>query len=104
MKDLEAIAALMIAENINLLDEQAVIASLKETAAPAHNIRVYKEAMLFGKHISTIKPGDTVLHEGQARTVTARNLTRDGFMGQLLFGDSYLMGNKPVIVILNVRF
>lgn len=104
MKALENIAALMAAENINMLDSEAVIASLKETAAPEYNIRVYKEAHLFGKNVSAIKPGDTVLHNGIVRTVSASNLKRDGFMGALLFGDSYNLGHKPVIVILKVRF
>lgn len=104
MKALENIAALMAAENINMLDSEAVIASLKKTVAPEYNIRVYKDAQLFGKHISAIKPGDTVLHNGQVCTVSASNLSRGDFMGALLFGDSYSLGNKPVIVITNVRF
>lgn len=104
MKALESIAALMAAENINMLDSEAVIASLSKTCAPSYNIRVYKDAQLFGKHISAIKPGDTVLHNGQVCTVTASNLSRGDFMGALLFGDSYSLGNKPVIVIANVRF
>lgn len=62
MKQLENIAALMAAENINML------------------------------------------HNGQVCTVTASNLSRGDFMGALLFGDSYSLGNKPVIVITNVRF
>lgn len=104
MKALENIAALMAAENINMLDSEAVIASLKETAAPGYNIRVYKDVQLVGKHITDIKPGNTVLHNGQACTVSASNLSRGDFMGALLFGDSYSLGNKPVIVITNVRF
>ena len=104
MKQLENIAALMAAENINMLDSEAVIASLRNTVLPVHNIRVYKDAQLFGKHISAIKPGDTVLHNGQVCTVSASNLSRGDFMGALLFGDSYSLGNKSVIVITNVRF
>lgn len=104
MKALENIAALMAAENINILDSEAVIASLRDTVLPATNIRVYIDAQLVGKHITDIKPGDTVLHNGQVCTVSASNLSRGDFMGALLFGDSYSLGNKPVIVITNVRF
>ena len=104
MKALENIAALMAAENINILDREAVIASLKETAAPGYNIRAYNDASLVGVHISKIKPGDTVLHNCLVCTVSASNLSRGDFMGALLFGDSYNLGNKPVIVITNVRF
>lgn len=104
MKQLENIAALMAAENINMLDSEAVITSLRSTVLPVHNIRVYEDAHLVGKHISAIKPGDTVLHNGQVCTVTVSNLSRGDFMGALLFGDSYSLGNKPVIVITNVRF
>lgn len=105
MKALENIAALAADHNVNMLDEQAVIAMLRKCSEkPYTYIRVYKDAQLFGKHISAIKPGDTVLHNGQVCTVSASNLSRGDFMGALLFGDSYSLGNKPVIVITNVRF
>lgn len=99
MKALENIAALAADHNVNMLDEQAMIAILSSDDA-----RVYKDAQLVGKHITDIKPGDTVLHNGLVCTVTASNLSRGDFMGALLFGDSYSLGNKPVIVITNVRF
>lgn len=99
MKALENIAALAADHNVNMLDEQAMIAILSSDDA-----RVYKDAQLVGKHISAIKPGDTVLHNGLVCTITASNLSRGDFMGALLFGDSYSLGNKPVIVITNVRF
>lgn len=44
-------------------------------------------------HISKIKVGDTVIHHGQQRTVCARAFTYDSFVGVLLWGDSYNMGN-----------
>lgn len=104
MKALEKIAALLKAEGINILDRDAVIASLSQTCAPSYNIRVYNDAQLVGVHLRDIKPGDTVLHNGQVCTVSASNLSRGDFMGALLFGDSYSLGNQPVIVITNVRF
>lgn len=51
-------------------------------------------------HISTIKAGDTVLHNGHEKTVCRNNLTRDSFMGQCLFGDSYRLGRKPVTKVI----
>lgn len=99
MKALENIAALAADHNVNMLDSEAVIAILSSDGA-----RVYKDAQLVDKHITDIKPGDTVLHNGQVCTVSASNLSRGDFMGALLFGDSYSLGNKPVIVITNVRF
>lgn len=49
------------------------------------------------KHISTIRPGDTVLHNGVLETVSRRDIKRDDFMGITLFGDSYHLGYKPVL-------
>lgn len=50
-------------------------------------------------NIHDIKPGDTVFHNGQQRTVCRNNIIDGGFMGRTLFGDSYLLGRKPVIKI-----
>ena len=47
-------------------------------------------------HISSIKPGDTVKHEGIIKTVSKNNIKRCSFMGLTLFGDSYQLGYKPV--------
>lgn len=52
------------------------------------------------KHISEIKTGDTVLHDGELKTVCANNIKRCDLMGITLFGDSYLLGNKPVVIVL----
>ncbi len=48
-------------------------------------------------HISLIQASDTVFHDGKARTVCANDIRRDGFMGRTLFGDSYVLGRKPVV-------
>lgn len=51
-------------------------------------------------HISTIKHGDTILHvDGKISTV-GRNNIRRGFCGITIFGDSYNLGTKPVILML----
>lgn len=47
-------------------------------------------------HVSLVRVGDTVFHEGRVRTVSARNLTHDTFMGHRLFGDSHVLGRRPV--------
>jgi len=47
-------------------------------------------------HISQIKSGDTVIHEGQIQTVSGSNIKHDKFMGVSLFGDSYRLGSQLV--------
>ena len=47
-------------------------------------------------HISRIHAGDTVFHAGKVRTVCRSDLKSDDFMGPTLFGDSYLLGRRPV--------
>lgn len=47
-------------------------------------------------HIDMIRPGDTVLHNGELRTVCKSDIKRGGFMGSTLFGDSYRSGTVPV--------
>lgn len=47
-------------------------------------------------HISQIKSGDTVLHEGVLQTVSGNNMKECKFMGRTLFGDSYNLGTKLV--------
>lgn len=46
-------------------------------------------------HISIIRSGDTVLHNGKVITV-CNNDIKSGFMGITLFGDSYRSGRVPV--------
>ena len=47
-------------------------------------------------HISEIRPGDTVEHNGAICTVCRNNIKTGGFMGRTLFGDSYRLGIDPV--------
>ncbi|QNV69380.1 hypothetical protein F7661_28080 (plasmid) [Pseudomonas sp. CFA] len=47
-------------------------------------------------HINTVRAGDTVLHNGELRTVCNSDIKRRGFMGTTLFGDSYRSGTVPV--------
>lgn len=46
-------------------------------------------------HIRKIKQGDTVMIDGEMRTVGKNNI-KNGFMGITLFGDSYRFGREPV--------
>ena len=50
------------------------------------------------KHISTIKGGDTILHNGIIMTVCEKDIT-SGFEGVAVFGDSYRGGAKLVKVV-----
>jgi hypothetical protein len=47
-------------------------------------------------HISTIKWGDTVIHNGDMVTVGKNNIKHGGFLGSSLWGDSYKAGHTPV--------
>ena len=47
-------------------------------------------------HISSIRSGDTVLFDGEERTVCSKDIKWDGFMGYSLLGDSYRLGHKLV--------
>lgn len=47
-------------------------------------------------HISEIKVADTVMHNGEMRTVCSNNIKDTGFMGYQIFSDSYNWGNKKV--------
>jgi len=47
-------------------------------------------------HISEIKSGDTIFHDGKVRTVCNSNIKNCSFMGKSLFGDSYSSGHKLV--------
>jgi hypothetical protein len=49
------------------------------------------------RHISEIRAGHTIIHNGQPRTVSAQDI-KNGFMGLCIFGDSYRLGSKPVIL------
>lgn len=50
-------------------------------------------------HISEVIPGDTVLHNGEAKTVCRNNIKHTS-LGITLFGDCYALGNKKVIKLL----
>lgn len=55
-------------------------------------------------HKSEIKNGDTVIHNGELKTVGKESITNDEFMGLLLFGDSYHLGYKMVELVEEVKF
>lgn len=47
-------------------------------------------------HISEVRQGDTIIHDGAMRTVSGNNIKRCPLMRKSLFGDSYELGTKPV--------
>jgi hypothetical protein len=47
-------------------------------------------------HIDEIRSGDTVVHEGKVMTVGKKDISKGGFMGTTLFGDSYMCGYRLV--------
>ena len=49
--------------------------------------------------IATIKAGDTILHNGEITTVCNNNIKYDSFLGYSLFGDSYKLNTKKVILV-----
>lgn len=49
--------------------------------------------------IATIKAGDTILHNGEIATVCNNNIKYDSFIGYSLFGDSYKLNTKKVILV-----
>ena len=51
-------------------------------------------------HISEIRRGDTVIHDGKAMTVGKKDIRYSYFFGESLFGDSYNLGQKLVEVML----
>jgi hypothetical protein len=53
--------------------------------------------------ILDIKVGDTILHDGQMKTVGRENI-KSGFMGRTLFGDSYNLGYKKVTFVMITRY
>jgi hypothetical protein len=54
-------------------------------------------------HVSTIKPGDTVMHNGEMKTVIRNNIKTGGFFGVTLFGDSYRAGSQLVEKVIIYR-
>ena len=54
-------------------------------------------------HISEIKQGDTILHQGKMMTVCNSDIKIGSFMGTSVFGDSYRLGNLPVKLLIYNR-
>ena len=51
-------------------------------------------------HISMIRSGDTIVHDGVEKTVSGSDIKHDSFMGKTIFGDSYKLGHKLVKVVI----
>jgi len=52
-------------------------------------------------HISAIRHGDTIMHNGCMKTVTNKWIKVGGFHGTTIFGDSYRSGT---ILVERVKF
>jgi hypothetical protein len=59
-----------------------------------------KNVDIIDVHISTIRSGDTVLHNEKLMTVSKNNISTVALLGVTLFGDSYHSGYKPVRKVL----
>jgi len=53
-------------------------------------------------HISSIRQGDTVMRNGEMKTVSGTDLRSCSFMGKSLFGDSYMHGSQPVVRVVRL--
>jgi hypothetical protein len=47
-------------------------------------------------HINEIKVGDTVVYQGELKTVDGQCLKHKGFCGTTLWGDSFKVGSELV--------
>ncbi len=47
-------------------------------------------------HISKIRAGDAIVHQGKVRTVSNNDFGESAFMGVTIFGDSYRLGTTTV--------
>ena len=51
---------------------------------------------IINTHIDDIQHGDIILHNGKVTTVNREYISKGGFMGTSILGDTYLSGLKPV--------
>ena len=49
-------------------------------------------------HKSLVKSGDTIKHNNKEMTVCSSDITQCEFFGIKIFGDSYSLGTKKVLV------
>ena len=54
-------------------------------------------------HISRIRSGDAILHNGKEMTVCKKDIKYDSFMGITIFGDCYRLGTLPVLRVVIKR-
>ncbi len=50
-------------------------------------------------HISLIRQGDTVIHNGETKTVSGTDIKTGEGLGTRIFGDSYHLGYKQVTLV-----
>ena len=53
--------------------------------------------------IKDIKPGDTICHKKQIKTVCQKDIKKCRFVGRSIFGDSYSCGHVPVLKLVYIN-
>lgn len=71
-------------------------AKVTTTWQQAVAFEIPKNCYISPTDINDIRVGDTVIFDGEMRTVGPDNLKHDSFMGVTLFGDSYQLGLQSV--------
>jgi hypothetical protein len=62
-----------------------------------HNGYKYREEK---RNIRCIRVGDTILHQGKTMTVSKKDIRSSIGISRTIFGDSYHLGYKPVILVI----
>lgn len=85
----------MASRLIQPLSDEAVSAEVARQLGREHAVEKV--------HVANVRGGDTVFHEDKVRTVGMKDVGYDSFMGHKLFGDSYVLGRKPVQRVVMAR-
>ena len=55
-------------------------------------------------HISRITASDTIIHNGEEKTVCPKNIKECPILGKSLFGDSYRLGHILVTRVVYINY
>ena len=53
-------------------------------------------------HIDLLEHGDTILHNGEVKTLTQDWIRWCPFMGRSIWGDTYRLGYKPATLVVKL--
>jgi hypothetical protein len=87
-------------ENVNDIKSYKQVEKTNENEFVNYQGKYYDTEKI---HIDLLRVGDTILHNGEVKTISGNNLKRGGFMGTTVFGDSYNSGNKKVTLIRKLK-